>query len=157
MILTVGTTNAYLSGAAALARSVRPVQARRAAREDTPPAWYLAIILVSGGALIGPAAAGTVSMPDLVAVPTTFFLVVYLGCTAAACRLLRGPARIAAAVAHVAVVAILAFSGYALIPAAAVTVLAVLARRRGPVAAATRPAAPPAEARSTIPVESRRS
>ncbi|MGI5148117.1 amino acid permease [Plantactinospora sp. CA-294935] len=107
---------------------------RAAAARDTMPPWLLAALLSSGAVLIGLLGAGVVDLTTLVNVPTTFFLVVYLGCTAAACRVLTGPLRAVAAVAFVAVVVVLAFSGYALIPAAAVTALAMSVRRRRPAA-----------------------
>ncbi|MFY1672721.1 APC family permease [Plantactinospora sp. WMMB334] len=127
VVLTVGAVIAYLSGAGALARSLAPAPAAR----DTLPPWLLVALLGSGAVLIGLLGTGVLSLAALVSVPTTFFLVVYLGCTVAACRLLPGPLlRGVAAVAVVAVVAVLAFSGYALIPAACVTGLALLARPR---------------------------
>ncbi|GAA3767909.1 amino acid permease [Plantactinospora mayteni] len=142
VVLTVGAVLAYLSGAGSLARTLTPPgsgfaggsQRAAAAARDTMPSWLLAGLLGSGVVLIGLLGTGAVSLATLVNVPTTFFLVVYLGCTAAACRLLTGPPRAVAAVALVAVVVVLAFSGYALIPAAAVTALALFARRRRPAA-----------------------
>jgi amino acid efflux transporter len=50
---------------------------------------------------------------------------VYLSCTAAATRILAGPARVAAAIAVLAVLAVLAFCGWqALLAAAAVAAVA---------------------------------
>ncbi|AVT40923.1 APC family permease [Plantactinospora sp. BB1] len=126
VVLTVGAVLAYLSGAGSLARSLAPGRVVR----DTVPAWLVAALLGSGALLIGLLGSGVISLATLVNVPTTFFLVVYLGCTAAACRVLAGPLRAVAAVAFGAVVVVLAFSGYALIPAACVTALALLAARR---------------------------
>ncbi|MEQ4305052.1 amino acid permease [Plantactinospora sp. B6F1] len=155
-VLTVGAVLAYLSGAASLARSltsgarIGPTSARLgsvgsrlgsvgsrlgnvarrpAVASDVMPPWLLAALLGSGVVLIGLLGTGRVGLAALVNVPTTFFLVVYLGCTAAACRVLPGPLRVVAAVALVAVVAMLVFSGYALVPAACVTAFALLARR----------------------------
>jgi amino acid efflux transporter len=60
-----------------------------------------------------------VSTAALVAVPTALFLAVYLGAMVAAARVLRGPARLAALPAAVAVSVMLGFCGWALtIPAA---------------------------------------
>jgi hypothetical protein len=54
-----------------------------------------------------------------VAVPTALFLTVYLGAMAAAVRVLRGPARMAAVPGGLAVVVMLGFCGWALaLPAA---------------------------------------
>ncbi|MDG4789317.1 APC family permease [Micromonospora sp. WMMD1102] len=110
------------------------VARRPAAARDAMPGWLFAALLGSAALLIGLLGAGVVDLATLVNVPTTFFLVVYLGCTAAACRVLTGPLRAVAAVAFVAVVVVLAFSGYALIPAACVTILALLAGPRRPAA-----------------------
>ncbi|GAB3986405.1 APC family permease [Plantactinospora veratri] len=126
VVLTVGAVLAYLSGAGSLARSLAPGRDVR----DTVPPWLVAGLLGSGAVLIGLLGTGAVGLATLVNVPTTFFLVVYLGCTAAACRVLPGPLRAVAAVAFGAVVVVLAFSGYALVPAACVTALALLAPGR---------------------------
>lgn len=130
VLLTLGTTNAYLSGAAAVARSLVPARhATSEGREDRLPGWLLIVISGSAAALISLGASGSVDISALIAVPTTFFLAVYLGCTIAAVRLLTGPSRVASVAATVAVAAVLSFSGYALIPAAAVTLLAATTRR----------------------------
>jgi hypothetical protein len=61
-------------------------------------------------------------------VPTALFLAVYLGCMAAAARVLRGPAGRAALPAAVAVLVMLCYCGWALaVPAA---VAAAVFRRR---------------------------
>jgi amino acid efflux transporter len=58
------------------------------------------------------------------------FLCVYLSCTAAATRILAGPARVAAAVAVLAVLAVLAFCGWpALLAVAVVAAVVGLPRR----------------------------
>jgi amino acid efflux transporter len=58
------------------------------------------------------------------------FLCVYLSCTAAATRILAGPARVAAAVAVLAVLAVLVFCGWqALLAVAVVAAAASLPRR----------------------------
>ncbi len=82
------------------------------------------MIAAAGLLLIGLYALGLVSIAALVALPTTMFLVVYLTCTASAARILTGPARIAAVPALLAVTAVLAFCGWALIAAAVVAGLA---------------------------------
>jgi amino acid efflux transporter len=54
------------------------------------------------------------SIAALVAVPTALFLAVYLGAMVAAARVLRGPVRLAALPAALAVTAMLGFCGWAL-------------------------------------------
>lgn len=133
VVLTVGAVLAYLSGAASLARALRP------GGGDGLPRWLAAAVLISGVVLIGPLATGRIDLATLVNVPTTFFLVVYLGCTAAGWRLLRGAPRACAGIACVAVAGVLAFCGPALIPAAVVTLAASVGRRRAPRPARRRP------------------
>jgi len=116
--LTLGTTNAYLAGGAALARTLSP---RRAG-------WLPGTIALAGVVILALIGTGLLPVAAAVTVPSSFFLVVYLGCMVSAWRVLRGPARSAAAVAAVAVVAVLAFAGPALIPVAGV-VAGCLARR----------------------------
>ncbi|HEV7706970.1 MAG TPA: APC family permease [Asanoa sp.] len=96
----------------------------------TLPAWLALAILASGAILIVPLATGAIDLATLVNVPTTFFLVVYLGCTAAGWRLLSGVPRACAAVAFGVVAVVLGFCGAALIPAALVTAVAVVNRKR---------------------------
>src|SRR5262249_6200757 len=74
--------------------------------------------------------AGWVSLTHLVAVPTAFFLAVYLFCTASATRILRGPVRAAAAAACAVTGIILGFSGSALALVAVVLAVAALTGRR---------------------------
>jgi amino acid efflux transporter len=98
----------------------------------TLPVWLAIAILASGAILIVPLATGAIDLATLVNVPTTFFLVVYLGCTAAGWRLLSGVPRACAAVAFGMVAVVLGFCGAALIPAALVTAVAVVNRKRPP-------------------------
>ncbi|GIF50123.1 amino acid efflux transporter [Asanoa ferruginea] len=98
----------------------------------TMPAWLALAILASGAILIVPLATGAIGLATLVNVPTTFFLVVYLGCTAAGWRLLRGIPRACSAVAFGIVAVVLGFCGAALIPAALVTAAAAVNRKRPP-------------------------
>lgn len=112
--LTLASVNAYLSGASALA-GVR---------------WRVQIAVAAVSVVVlGGVAAGVVSYERLVIVPTTLFVTVYLGCAAAAMRVLRGWVRVAAGVSCVAVVAVLVFCGWALVVAAAIA-LASLAHGR---------------------------
>jgi amino acid efflux transporter len=118
--LTLAATNAYIAGAGALLRELRP----------TASTGRLQIaILLAGVLLLGAVAGGVVSTAQLVALPTTLFLTVYLGCTVSAARLLTGRVRLAAAVAAVAVVATMSFSGWALVlPVVVAIVIPVEAR-----------------------------
>jgi amino acid efflux transporter len=109
VVLTLGTTNAYLSGAAEMAADL---SGRR-----TGSRGLLAVIGVTGLALIGLYAAGRLSLDQFVAVPTSLFVAVYVGCTVSAARVLRGRARAAAVPAAVATLVIFAFCGWwALLP-----------------------------------------
>ncbi len=113
LALTLASTNAYLSGAGRMAAGLG--RSRR---------WLPAATALAGVALLGAQASGVLDVHQLVAVPTTMFLTVYLLVTASATRLLRGPVRIAAAAAGVVVVVILAFCGWTLLAAAAVVLVA---------------------------------
>ena len=141
VVLTLGTVNAYLSGAAALARQLAggAVGAGRASgsgevveagrgRAGTWP--FLAASALAGLVVIGLYAAGLVGTTQLIGLPTTLFLVVYLGCTVSAARTLRGWTRAAAVVSALAVLVVLAFCGWPLAVAAAVAGAAVVTRRR---------------------------
>ncbi len=108
IVLTLGATNAYISGAAATAGQL--VRGGRAA----PLPWLLAAIGGAGLVLITGYGLGLVGTTALVAVPTALFLAVYLGAMAAALRILRGAARLAAWPAAVAVTVMLGFCGWAL-------------------------------------------
>src|SRR5256714_10899477 len=79
----------------------------------------LGIIALVGLLLIGLSALRLADIVALVSVPTAMFLCVYLSCTAAATRILAGPARAAAAVAVLAVLAGPAFCGWQAPPAVA--------------------------------------
>ncbi len=148
VVLTLGATNAYINGAAAMAGRVwqtptAPGAGRAAPRSEAgdsrtgrPAPILMAAIAVAGLVLITLYGAGLVSPASLVAIPTALFLAVYLGSMTAAIRVLRGPARWAALPAAGAVAAMLAYCGWALaVPALVVT--AVLGRR-GPSAATGR-------------------
>jgi amino acid efflux transporter len=139
VVLTLGTTNAYINGAVAMAGALsRPRPASGDAADGgadagpepaampgraRPAARLLAAIAACGLLLITLYGLGLVSPASLVAIPTTLFLCVYLGCMAAAARVLRGQARWAALPAGVAVLVMLGYCGWALaVPAAAVVV-----------------------------------
>ena len=159
VVLTLGTVNAYLSGAAALARQLaggaseagvtpgargasgaskaggatgpRGVVEAGEARRGRAGTWpFLAASALAGLVVIGLYAAGLVGTTQLIGLPTTLFLVVYLGCTVSAARTLRGWTRAAAVVSALAVLVVLAFCGWPLAVAAAVAGAAVVTRRR---------------------------
>ena len=118
VLLTLGAVNAYLSGAAVMARSLTARAGRDGASPQSagggrPSPVLLIGIAATGLLVIAAASAHLVTTTQLVTVPTALFLTVYLGCTAAASRVLRGPARVAAAGALAAVSTIMVFSGWA--------------------------------------------
>jgi amino acid efflux transporter len=110
IILTLGAVNAYVTGAATMARQLTG----NPHRGEGPAPRFLATIAAAGLLLITLYGLGLVSTAALVAVPTALFLFVYLGCMTAAARVLRGPARAAAIPATLAVAVMLAFCGWAL-------------------------------------------
>jgi len=127
IVLTIGATNAYISGAAAIAGQLAP--AVPGARRRAPTVWLLAAIAAAGLLLITAYGLRIVAAAGLVAVPTALFLTVYLGAMAAAARLLRGPARVAALPGALAVTVMLGFCGWALALPAAVALAAGLRPR----------------------------
>ncbi len=104
---TLAVTNAYLTGAAALAAELTGKRTRTH--------WLQIAVVVAGVVLFGAFAARVVDTEQIVALPTALFLAVYLGCTVAAARTLAGPVRLAAAVASLAVAVVLAFTGRAVL------------------------------------------
>lgn len=134
VVLTLGSVNAYINGGAAMAGHLtRPhpaVSAVGNAGEAPPAPRFLAAVAASGLLLITLYGCGLVSPAALVAIPTTLFLAVYLGCMLAAVRVLRGPARWAAVPASAAVAVMLACSGWALVLPALVSVAVTWPRRR---------------------------
>jgi amino acid efflux transporter len=127
IVLTLGATNAYISGAAAIAGQLAP--AVPAGRGSAPMLRLLAAIAAAGLLLITGYGLRVIGTTTLVAVPTALFLAVYLGAMAAAGRVLRGPARLAALPAALAVTVMLGFCGWALAVPAAVALAA--GRRAG--------------------------
>ena len=90
----------------------------------------LAAIAAAGVLLITAYGLRIIGTTTLVAVPTALFLAVYLGAMAAAARVLRGPARLAALPAALAVTVMLGFCGWALaVPAALAVAVGGRARR----------------------------
>ncbi len=125
IVLTLGATNAYINGAAALAGQL--VHATPGSRRSAPMFRLLAAIGAAGLLLITLYGLRVVGTAALVAVPTVLFLTVYLGAMAAAVRVLRGRARLAARPAALAVTVMLGFCGWAL--AIPVAVALALSRR----------------------------
>ena len=117
VVLTLATTNAYLTGAAALAAELRSRRraAAPAASESGRPSYLLQVSIAAAGVLLLTGyATGAVGTARLVALPTTLFVTVYLGCTAAAVRILTGRTRIIAGIACLVVAGVLAFAGWTL-------------------------------------------
>ena len=149
VVLTLGATNAYINGAAAMAGQLAP--AAPGSGRSAPMHRLLAAIAVAGLLLILGYGLRIVSTTDLVAVPTVLFLTVYLGAMVAAARVLHGPARLASLPAALAVTVMLGFCGWALaIPAAVALAVGWRSRpgaRRAPSPASARCAPNPASAR----------
>jgi amino acid efflux transporter len=130
IVLTLGATNAYISGAAAMAGQL--THAASASPRSVPKRRLLAAITGAGMVLITLYGLRIVSIDALVAIPTTLFLTVYLGAMVTAARLLSGRVRLAARVAAVAVTVMLGFCGWALaIPAAVALAVGCRARADG--------------------------
>ncbi|MGH3252278.1 MAG: APC family permease [Trebonia sp.] len=145
VVLTLGAVNAYVSGAAEMIGELTRPRAGRAAGDGPsaagatrPAPRFLAAIAASGLALISLYGAGLASPAALIAIPTTLFLVVYLGCMTSAVRVLRGPARLAAVPAAVIVAAVLGYSGWALLAPLAVVAIVFAARPLGKAVRAVR-------------------
>jgi amino acid efflux transporter len=130
--LTLAATNAYLSGAAEMVAALACPNSTRS-RLASPRSLPLGVAGV-GILLLVLTATGWVSTTQLVALPTTMFLVVYVAATAAGARLLTGRPRIAAMIACTAVCVVLAFSGAALLLPVLVIGIAVASLRLTPAA-----------------------
>jgi amino acid efflux transporter len=148
VVLTLGATNAYINGAAAMAGQL--MRAAAGGRGSGPVFRLLAAITATGLLLVILYGLRIVSTAVLVAVPTALFLAVYLGAMAAAARVLRGPVRLAALPAALAVIAMLGFCGWALAIPAAVA-LAVGWRARAAARRHRRSARPACAARELMP------
>jgi amino acid efflux transporter len=128
VVLTLGAVNAYLSGAAAMARELAGGgrgAGRRAGRE-AGQGPVLAACALAGLVVIGLYAAHLVGTAQLIGLPTTLFLVVYLGCTVSAARILRGRVRAAAVTAALAVLVVMVFCGWPLVLATVVVAVAAV-------------------------------
>jgi amino acid efflux transporter len=128
-LLTLATVNAYLTGAAALTAHLR---AEPRPEPSTPPApatptdpapaapdsparsrGFFALVAAAGLIELAADNAGLLDPARMVTLPTALFLIVYIGSTASAVRLLPGPLlRLAAIAACAASALILAFCGF---------------------------------------------
>jgi len=142
VVLTLAATNAYLTGAAELLTILRRAPERRHPTERARGGALLQVgVACAGVLLLAGAAAGVIGTAQLVALPTTLFLAVYLGCTVSGVRALRGRVRGAAAVSAAAVITVLAFCGWALLLALAIAGTACTAGATGTRASRLSPAA----------------
>jgi amino acid efflux transporter len=135
IVLTLGATNAYINGAAAMAGQLS--NAAVGSQDRGPLLRLLAAIAGAGLVLITLYGLRIVSTAALVAVPTTLFLAVYFAAMLAAVRTLGGAARLAALPATIAVVVVLGFCGWALAIPVAIAVVASV--RHGHARAPSRP------------------
>jgi amino acid efflux transporter len=134
VVLTLGTTNAYLTGASTMFAELTKGPGEPSRQRGS---WrFLAAAAVSGLIELALYSRGVVTTAQLITVPTTLFLAVYLGCMLAAIRLLAGRLRVAAALALGLVVIVLVFSGWALVIAGLVAGVATLTGRGRPRACA---------------------
>ena len=131
VLLTFATINAYLTGGAALAAHLR------GQTEGRVPLFFAAIA-AAGVVELGAAAFGLFDIARMVTLPTSLFLMVYVGSMASATRLLHGALRAVAALACAASVVVLAFSGPAAVLAVVVIAVALVAPRRAPASAVPR-------------------
>ena len=131
VLLTVGTTNAYVAGATRLAGALAAdgSMPRAMGRAGAP----LAVIAAASVVILAALAAGLVDVDPIVRAISTSFVAVYVAATAAGVRLLDGRLRVAAALSLALVVVVLAFSGpYVAAPAAvALLALAFVSARAG--------------------------
>ncbi|MFI6071427.1 APC family permease [Actinoplanes sp. NPDC051343] len=126
VLLTLGTVNAYLTGGAALARTV-------SGPSPATPRWFPISLIVSGVVILGLIGVGVVPVATAVTIPTSFILVVYVGCMLSAARTMPGRLRLAAVVAAVANLLLLAYAGRTALPAILVAAFAaVMPRARTP-------------------------
>ena len=137
--LTAGTMNVYVAAGAKLAGALA-VQASlprwlAGERGRTIPRAPLALLTLTGAALLIALKTGITTPAQLVRATSACFVAVYFLALAAATRLLRGPLRVAAATAVTLTCVVAAFSAaYLLVPgAAALATLAAGSRRSAAV------------------------
>jgi amino acid efflux transporter len=123
VLLTVGTTNAYVAGATRLATALAAdgSMPRAMARPGMP----LAVIVAASVAILAALAAGLVDVDPIVRAISTSFVAVYVAATAAGVRLLDGRLRATAALSLALVVVVLAFSGPYVAAPAGIALLAL--------------------------------
>ncbi len=117
--VTLAATNAYISGAGQMIASRAPA---------AKPGHLTLAIGAAGALTIGVLAAG-LPIEAVVNLPTAMFLAVYVASTAAAVTLLRGPVRMAAALAAAVTAAVLVGTGWALLCVVALTAVVVVRTR----------------------------
>jgi amino acid efflux transporter len=134
VLLTLGTVNAYLTGGAALARTVN-------GPSPAMPRWFPISLVVSGVVILGLIGLGIVPVAAAVTLPVSFVLVVYIGCMLSAARTMPGRTRPVAVVAAVANLLILAYAGKAAVPAILIAAVAAVRAPSVPRARDRRPSA----------------
>jgi amino acid efflux transporter len=144
VLLTLGATNAYLSGAAVMARNLTARSTGTTAAAGRPSKSMYLAIAVAGLLIIGLNSVHLLSTAQLVTIPTALFVTVYLGCTGSAVRVLSGWSRAAAWPALAAVIVVLAFSGWAAVMALAIAAAAAFLSGHHDPARAPRPQPPAA-------------
>jgi amino acid efflux transporter len=150
VVLTLGTTNAYINGAIEMIGDLWPrggdarggdagggdagggdARGSGACGSDNSAARrqsFLGVIGVTGVAVLALYGLRLVSVAGMVELPTALFLAVYLGAMIAAMRMLRGPVRIVAFPAAAAVTVMLLLCGWAIALPGAVILVALLGR-----------------------------
>lgn len=120
VLLTLGATNTYLQGAVAttgrlLGRRAEGGEGGKGGKHGGGGRGSQLLLLLGvsafGAVLLALTALHVMGIGTLVATPTTLFLLVYLACTIAASRVLRGFPRVAAGLAAVAITGLLAAAG----------------------------------------------
>jgi amino acid efflux transporter len=142
VLLTLSAINAYLTGGTALAAH------RRGDAEGRVPLFFAATA-AAGVVELSAEAFGVLDTARMVTLPTSLFLMVYVGSMASAARLLPGALRGVAVSACAASVVVLAFSGLGAVFAVATGAVALITplpagaqRARGPAAAGSVVAVP---------------
>jgi amino acid efflux transporter len=155
VVLTLGTTNAYINGAIEMIGDLWPrggdarggdagggdagggdagggdARGSGGRGSDNSAARrqsFLGVIGVTGVAVLALYGLRLVSVAGMVELPTALFLAVYLGAMIAAMRMLRGPVRIVAFPAAAAVTVMLLLCGWAIALPGAVILVALLGR-----------------------------
>jgi amino acid efflux transporter len=119
VLLTFASINAYLTGGTALVAHLR-------GNTEARVPLFFAAIAAAGALELSAEAFGLLDTARMVTLPTSLFLVVYVGSMASATRLLRGALRGVAALACAASVTVLAFSGPAAVLAVAVVIVGLV-------------------------------